>query len=325
MRAIKANVATRNRTVAIVVYDDVTMFEFSCALEVFGSVLSSTGPLYEVLVCGTTRTVTAHNGLQLVVPYGLTQLYRADTIIVPPTEAAEAAPEEVLRALRRAHARGARLVSLCTGVFSLAAAGLMDGRRATTHWTECAELARRFPSMTVDPDVLYVDDGDILTAAGSAASLDLCLHIVRQDHGAEVVTELARELVVPPYRDGGQAQYIERPQPALDEASLFTATLAWASEHLAEPLSVQQLADRSLMSRRTFARHFAASTGTTPYQWLLAQRLRLAQVLLETSDLTVEQVAVRSGFDDASVLRKHFRRLLQTNPQAYRRTFRAAS
>jgi AraC family transcriptional regulator, transcriptional activator FtrA len=324
MRAIKATPPVRNGTVAIVVYDDLTMFEFSCALEVFSSVLKNAGPLYEVLVCGTERTVTAHNGLRLVVPYGLKQLHRADTIVVPPMESAEAAPEEVLRALRRAHARGARLVSLCTGVFSRAAAGLIDGRRATTHWTECAELARRYPSVRVDPDVLYVDDGDILTSAGSAASLDLCLHIVRQDHGAEVVTELARELVVPPYRDGGQAQYIERPQPIRDEANLFSATLTWATEHLAEPLGVQELADRALMSRRTFARNFTASTGTTPYQWLLAQRLRLAQELLETTDLGVDQVATRSGFDDASVLRKHFRRLLQTSPQAYRRTFRAA-
>lgn len=318
-------VATARRTVAILAYDGLSMFEFACAFEVFGNLyVTADGPLYDVLVCGEQPSVVTRSGVTMAVRYSLSQLYRADTIIVTPTDQPAAASEGVLRALRRAHARGARIVSLCTGAFSLAAAGLLDGRRATTHWADCDELAARFPSVIVDPGVLYVDEGDVMTSAGSAASLDLCLHIVRKDHGAEIVTELARELVVPPYRDGGQAQYIQRPQPVLDEANLFTETLTWAAEHLAEPLTVPQLAERALMSRRTFARHFVASTGTTPYQWLLGQRLRLAQELLETTGLPVELIAMQTGFDDVSVLRKHFRRLLQTSPQAYRRTFRAS-
>lgn len=324
MSAITANVAKRRPTVAVLAYDGLAMYEFACAIEVFGSTSEKLGDrLYDVLVCGGQRSVTTRSGLTLAVPYGLAQLYRADTIIVTPTDGPVAAPDEVLRALRRAHARGARIVSLCTGAFSLAAAGLLEGRRATTHWAECDDLAARYPSVTVDPGVLYVDDGDILTAAGSAASMDLCLHIVRTDYGADIVTELARDLVVPLYRDGGQAQYIERPQPEVDQVSLFADSLSWAQEHLAEPISVQQLADRAAMSRRTFARHFAASTGTTPYQWLLGQRLQLAQQLLETTELPIDLVAAGSGFDDVSNLRKHFRRLLRTNPQAYRRTFQA--
>jgi AraC family transcriptional activator FtrA len=324
MSAITANLVERRPTVAILAYDDLAMYEFACAVEVFGSTSAKAGArLYDVLVCGEQRSVTTRSGLTIAVPYRLSQLYRADTVIVTPTDGPVAAPENVLRALRRAHARGARIVSLCTGAFSLAAAGLLDGRRATTHWAECDDLAARFPSVTVDPGVLYVDDGDIMTSAGSAASMDLCLHIVRQDYGADIVTELARDLVVPPYRDGGQAQYIDRPQPDVEQASLFGDTLTWAQEHLAEPISVQQLADRAAMSRRTFARHFAAGTGTTPYQWLLGQRLQLAQQLLETTELPIDLVAANSGFDDVSNLRKHFRRLLRTNPQAYRRTFQA--
>ena len=324
MSAIAATAGRRRPTVAVLAYDDLAMFEFACAVEVFGSTsVKLGGPLYDVLVCGDKRSVVTRSGLTMAVPYGLSQLYRADTIIVTPTDGPVAASEQVLQALRRASARGTRIVSLCTGVFSLGAAGLLEGRRATTHWAECDKLAEQFPSVTVDPDVLYVDDGDILSSAGSGASMDLCLHIVHKDYGADIVTELARELVVPPYRDGGQAQYIDRPRPAdADETSLFAETLAWAQEHLAEPISVQQLADRSAVSRRTFARQFAASTGTTPYQWLLRQRLQLAQQLLETTDLAIDLVAANSGFDDVSNLRKHFRRLLQTSPQAYRRTFR---
>jgi len=212
-------------------------------------------------------------------------------------------------------------MSLCTGAFALAEAGLLDGRRATTHWAECDEFARRHPNVTVDPGVLFVDEGDILTSAGSAASIDLCLHVVRQDHGTEIATQLARQLVVPPQRDGGQAQYIEAPMPELDSASLFAGTVSWLQEHLDQPITVEDLAARSAMSPRTFARRFLASTGTTPYQWLVRQRVQLAQRLLEMSDLPIDSVAEKSGFSTAANLRKHFSRAVRTSPQAYRRTF----
>jgi len=212
-------------------------------------------------------------------------------------------------------------VSLCTGAFAVAAAGLLDGRRATTHWTECAELARRYPRVSVDPGVLFVDEGDMLTSAGSAAGIDLCLHVVRQDYGSEIATQLARQLVVPPQRDGGQAQYIDAPLPDPGSSSLFADTLCWLQEHLGEPVTVEDLAARSAMSPRTFARRFAASTGTTPYQWLLRQRIQLAQRLLETTSLPIDSVAQKSGFSTAANLRKHFSRAVHTSPQAYRRAF----
>jgi len=313
------------RAVAIVVYDGITLFELGVACEVFGTDRSTTFgvPWYRLFVCGVTAgVVTVEGGLQMQVPHGLDQIRRVDTVIVPPTEHVELVPDVVFDALRDAHGRGQRIVSLCTGAFILAGAGLLDGRRATTHWTECDDLARRFPEVAVDPGVLYIDDGDILTSAGSAAGIDLCLHLVRQDYGTEIATQLARQLVVPPQRDGGQAQYIEAPMPALDSTNLFADTLGWLQQHLAEPVTVDDLAARSAMSPRTFARRFLASTGTTPYQWLLRQRVQLAQRLLETSDLPIEVVADRCGFCTAGNLRKHFGRLVHTSPQGYRRTFR---
>ena len=308
---------------AILVYDGVAMFEYAVAYEVFGDdhALGPDIAWYRLLVCGP-GPVRLDSGLRIDAPLGLAQLYRADTIIVPPCERPEGPPEEVRQALRRAHARGARLASLCTGAYVLAAAGLLDGQRATTHWAECAKMAARYPEVKVDPDVLFVDGGDVLTSAGSAASIDLCLHLVRLDLGADVATRVARDLVVPPYRDGGQAQYIDTPVPPERDLDLFADTIAWAQQHLDEPITVDTLAARSAMSRRTFARRFAASTGTTPYQWLLHQRLRLAQRTLETTDLTIDAVAVGSGFLNASNLRKHFARALHTTPQAYRSTFK---
>ena len=316
----------RGGTVALVAYDGLAMFEFGVACDIFGFDWSDefAVPWYRFSVCAADRAaVTVEGGYQLQVPYGLGALRRAGTVLVPPTVSPDRVPAEVLEALRQAHRRGARLVSLCTGAFVLAAAGLLAGRRATTHWSECGDLARLHPDVLVDPAVLYVDTGDILTSAGSAASIDLCLHLVRQDHGAEVAARLARQLVVPPYRDGGQAQYIDTPLPDLDGADLFTGALAWAQEHLDLPLTVEDLASRSAMSRRTFARRFAAATGTTPYQWLLRQRLQLAQRLLETSDLPVDMIAHKTGFSTAANLRKHFGRQVRTSPQAYRHTFQA--
>jgi AraC family transcriptional regulator, transcriptional activator FtrA len=311
-------------TVAAVVYDRLSMFEFGVICDIFGTDRTAEFgvPWYRLAIC-TARPgpVTVDAGLRFEVSQGLDALRDADTVLVPPTDAPERVPDEVFEAIRQAHARGARVISLCTGALVLAASGLLDGRRATTHWSECDLLAQQYPHISVDPGVLYVDGGDILTSAGSAACIDLCLHVIRQDYGAEVAARMARQLVVPPFRDGGQAQYIETPMPVLDTADLFAETMAWVQENLGEPVTVEDLAGRSAMSRRTFARRFVATTGTTPYQWLLRQRLRLAQRLLETSDLPIDSVAQKSGFSTAANLRKHFSRVVRTSPQGYRHTF----
>jgi transcriptional regulator GlxA family with amidase domain len=228
----------------------------------------------------------------------------------------------VLRALRSAADRDRRVVSICTGAFALAAAGLLDGRRAATHWRHADALAARYPSIRVDPDVLYVDEGRVLTSAGVAAGLDLCLHIVRTDHGAEVANGLARRIVVPPHRDGGQAQYVERPVPALESGSL-DATRAWALEHLGEDLTIRAMARHACVSERTFARRFVAETGQTPLQWLLHQRVLLARQLLETTPATVDEIARRCGLGTPANLRAHFRRQVATTPTAYRNAFLA--
>lgn len=311
-------------SVAVVVYDGVTLFELGVATEIFGTDHSPIlgVPWYRFAICGTAKTVTADGGLRLQVPHGLRHLSRADTIVVPPSESPAPVPQDVLAALGRAHRRGARIISLCTGALVLAAAGLLDGRRATTHWSECERLAQN-RAVTVDPSVLYIDDGDILTSAGSAASLDLCLHVVRTDYGAETANRIARLLVVPPHRDGGQAQYIDAPMPTPDALDLFGDTMTWMREHLQDHIAIDQLAHRSAMSQRTFARRFHATTGTSPYQWLLRHRIQHAQILLESTDLPVEQIAQHSGLANATNLRKHFNRTLHTSPQAYRRTFRA--
>jgi AraC family transcriptional regulator, transcriptional activator FtrA len=313
------------RDVAVLVYEQVALFELGVACDIFGPATGTLAgvPWYRLSVCGAAPAVTTDAGFQMTVPGGLDLVRTAGTVIVPPTEAPEQVPAAVLDVLREASEQGRRLVSLCTGAQLLAAAGVLDGRPATTHWAECADLARRYPRVRVDPDVLYVDDGNVLTSAGSAASVDLCLHVVRRDYGSEIATRVARDLVVPPQRDGGQAQYIDHPMPVLHSA--FGDTLAWLQEHLAAEVTVDMLAARAAMSPRTFARRFVAATGTTPYQWLLRERTRLAQRLLETSDLPVEAVATRSGFCTADNLRKHFRRLLRTTPQAYRSAFRPAS
>jgi AraC family transcriptional activator FtrA len=311
--------------VAIVVYDGVTVFELGVACDVFGAEWAAMFgvPWYRSFVCGIRPgPVTTDSGFQILPAYGLDRIRGADSVIVLPTVSFTRVPAELPDVLRQAHARGSRIMSLCTGAFALAEAGLLDGRQATTHWAECEEFARRYPNVTVDPGVLFVDEGDILTSAGSAASIDLCLHVVRQDHGTEIATQLARQLVVPPQRDGGQAQYIEAPMPELDRASLFAGTVSWLQEHLDQPITVEDLAARSAMSPRTFARRFLASTGTTPYQWLVRQRVQLAQRLLEVSDLPIDSVAEKSGFSTAANLRKHFSRAVRTSPQAYRRTFR---
>ena len=314
----------RPHTVAVVVYDEVALFELGVACDVFGDDHGGP-PLYAVSVCGATASVTTDAGLSMRVPHGLDAMRAARTVIVTPTERADQVPAAVLDALREARSRGARIVSLCTGAAILAAAGLLDGHRATTHWSECAALARRYPQVAVDPRVLYVDEGDLLTSAGSAASLDLCLHVVRRDYGAEVAARFARDLVVPPHRDGGQAQYIEAPMLAPGADDLFADTISWLRGNLERDVTVATLATRSAMSPRTFARRFVSSTGTTPYQWIARERVRLAQRLLETTDLPVEVIARDCGLGSAANLRKQFARMLSTSPQAYRRTFTASA
>ena len=306
-------------------------FELAVACEVFGidrSYLAD--PWYEFAVVGggDGGRVQTTGGMIVQTTHGLDTLRRADTIIVTPWESAEddgVVPVEVLDALRDAAERGARLVSFCTGAFVLGAAGLLDGRPVTTHWMHADELERRHPSAAVDPGVLYVDDGQVLTSAGTAASIDLSLHIVRCDHGAEVANAVARAMVVPPHRDGGQAQYVEMPVEHASGPDPLRSTLEWTLDHLDEPLTVDALAARAHMSPRTFARRFRATTGVTPHQWLLRQRVLHAQRLLETTGQPVERVAHAAGFGSAGAMRLHFQRALGTSPQAYRRTFRVKS
>ncbi len=311
--------------VAALVYEGVNAFELGVACEVFGNrEMTALGlPWYRLVVCALgAGQVTVDAGFRIQPDHGLERVGQVGTLIVLPTYDLDRVPGEVFDGLRQAHAGGCRILSFCTGAFLLAEAGLLDGRRATTHWEECDDLAGRYPGVSVDPGVLFVDEGDILTSAGSAASIDLCLHVVRKDRGSDVATQLARQLVVPPQRDGGQAQFIEAPLTTADESGLFAATLAWAQEHLNDPLTVSDLATRSAMSSRTFARRFVSATGSTPHQWLQRQRVHLAQQLLETTDLPIESVAEQSGFCTAANLRKHFSRVVRTSPQAYRYAFR---
>jgi transcriptional regulator GlxA family with amidase domain len=292
--------------------------------EVFGYDRSADGlPTYDFAVAaarpGTVRTDT---GLQIVVEHGLERVATADLVCVLGWEGVETEPEEpLLQALRDAVARGARIMSHCTGAYVVAASGLLDGRTIATHWMHAADLAARYPAVTVDPDVLYVDDDPIFSSAGTAAGIDTCLHLLRREHGAAVANAIARRMVVPPHREGGQAQYVDAAVPDVEEASGLREVLVWAQEHLETDLSVDQLAARALMSPRSFARHFRSATGSTPHAWLLGQRLTRAQHLLEVTDLPVDEVARRSGLGAATTLRHHFSLRFGTSPQAYRRTF----
>jgi transcriptional regulator GlxA family with amidase domain len=322
MRKVSAN---HRHTVAVVVTHDFSPFEFAVACEVFGIDRSADvgAPWYRFLVCAAEPPpITTRMGFTLNTPLGLEGLRRADTIVIPASNRSEP-PAGLITALRRAHKRGARIMSVCSGAFTLAAAGLLDGRPATTHWMYVDEFARLYPKVNLDPGVLYVDDGDILTSAGTAAGIDLCLHVVRLDYGAEAANIVARRMVVPPHRDGGQAQFVREPVPDLLACDPFVETLVWVQEHLDDALSVDELARRSAMSPRTFARRFRNTTGTTPHRWLLRQRIDLAQRLLETTDLSVDLIANRCGFGTAANLRQHFQRIVRTSPNAYRRTFRA--
>ena len=311
--------------VAVAVCDGVSVFELGVVCEVFGVDRTDAGlPGYDFAVCAAEPPPLRSGGGFAVLPaYGLDRLRTAALVAVPHWRSPdERPPEPLLDALRDVVARGGRVMSVCSGAFVLAAAGLLDGRRATTHWRYAAALAARYPLVDVDPNVLYVDAGPVLTSAGTAAGIDLCLHLVREEHGGAVANAVARRMVVPPHRDGGQAQYVDTPVP-LPRRDDLGDVLEWAVEHLDEPLSVDALAARALMSPRTFARRFRAVTGTTPYAWLLHQRTLHAQRLLEAG-LSVEEVARRSGFGSAATLREHFARIRGTSPRAYQRTFAGA-
>lgn len=308
-------------SVALAVTDGMLHYELSVAVEVFGSDLTHlVDPWYDFSLCGS-RPV--HVGrFRLEPDKGLDHLAHADTVIVPGwADTDRDPPVELVEAVRAAHAAGARVASLCTGAFVLGAAGLLDGGRATTHWAHARELARRHPAATVDPDVLFVDNGDVLTSAGKAAAMDLCLHLVRLDHGSAAANKIARRLVVPPHRDGGQAQYIETPVPAQGNHPLG-GLFPWVLERLDQPLTVEDLARQAGMSSRHLGRHFKRLTGTTPLQWLHTQRIRHAQELLETTDATVDTIAAATGMGTATTLRRHFHRGVGVPPDTYRRTFR---
>ncbi|MEJ2852383.1 MULTISPECIES: helix-turn-helix domain-containing protein [unclassified Saccharothrix] len=308
------------RSVAVAATDGMLHFELALAQEVFGNPPAVPTPWYDVAIYGSHP---ARVGRFLVEPdHGLDRLAHADTVIVPALVDVDAdPPADLVDAVRAAHESGARVVSLCTGAFVLAAAGLLDGLRATTHWAHTDQLAARYPRVTVDPDVLYVDNGTVLTSAGKAAALDLCLHLVRRDHGSAVANVVARRLVVPPHRAGGQAQFVSTPVPEQDDHPLADV-LPWAARHLDQPLTVEDLARRANMSSRHLTRHFHAVTGTTPLQWLHTQRLRRAQELLETTDDSIDTIATAAGMGTATTLRRHFHRALGVPPDTYRRTFR---
>ncbi|MEV4866041.1 GlxA family transcriptional regulator [Streptomyces ossamyceticus] len=311
--------------VAAVLMDGVHPFELGVVCEVFGLDRSDEGlPVYDFAVASAEGpTLRTHAGFTISTPYGLDRLDEADLVVVPAGESyvRRIYPADLLEALRRATDRGARVLSVCSGVFVLGAAGLLDGRRCAVHWRHSDELSRQYPRAVVEPDVLYVDEDPVITSAGTAAGIDACLHIVRKEQGPEVANKIARRMVVPPHRDGGQAQYVERPLPR-SQCDTVGEVLAWMERHLDEEVTVEQLAARAHMSPRTFARRFQQETGTTPYRWILRQRVLQAQRLLEATDETMDTIAWRTGFGTAATLRHQFVRALGTTPQAYRRTFR---
>lgn len=307
-------------TIAILALHGVIPFDLSTPCEVFGRVRApGLHSPYVVRVCGEAKVVKA-GAFDIRVQWGLRHLADADTVIVPgvahPTMPIS---DEVLAVIRAAAAGGARIASICSGAFVLAAAGLLDGMRATTHWLAASELADRYPLVTVDPDVLFVDNGRVLTSAGAAAGLDLCLHMVRCDYGAAVAADAARLAVMPLEREGGQAQFIVSEPPSSPQA--LQPLLGWVVQHLSEPWSLEDLAARGSISTRTLNRHFLEQTGTTPLQWVLAQRVRRAQHLLETTGLSVEHVATSVGFGSAATFRERFAKIVGVNPQSYRRSF----
>lgn len=310
-----------NHTVALLAYDGLCTFEFGVAVEVFGLPRPEMTEWYDFRVSAVEPgPLRATGAIQVLADGGLEDLMGAGTIVVPGWKGADVpVPEELRQALLDAHAAGARLVSICSGVFVLAATGLLSGRRATTHWRYAQQLAAAYPDISVQPDVLYVDEGDLLTSAGSAAGLDLCLHIVRRDFGARIANQVARRLVIPPHREGGQAQFVEAPLP--EKRAEISALFDWLRRNLHRELSIETMTERANMSPRTLVRRFHDTVGCAPKQWILRERINRARNLLETSSCSIEKIAAESGFSSAENLRHHFREQLQTTPAAYRRSF----
>ena len=310
-------------TVVVLALDGVLAFDLSTPVEVFGRARLPDGRApYRVRVCGPAGEVDA-GVFSVRVPWGLGALAAADTIVLPGlADPTVPIGEDVRRALRTAAVGGARIASICVGAFTLAATGLLDGRRATTHWAAAAELSRRYPKVEVDPGVLYVDNGQVLTSAGAAAGLDLCLHMIRQDYGSAVAADAARVAVMPLERDGGQAQFIVHEQPGAEGASL-EPLLRWMEENIHRDLTLDHLAARAAMSTRTLNRRFREQTGTTPLQWLHRCRIRRARCLLETTGHPVGRIATQVGFGSQTTFRDRFKRVVGTSPQAYRRAFRS--
>lgn len=311
------------RNVSVIVMPDAAVFELGVVCELFGYDRTAEGlPGYRFSVCSPDgRPVTTHAGFSITPSHDLAPVAEADLVAVVPYDTSRPPPAEVLAALRDAYDRGAWVMSVCTGAFALGAAGLLDGRRCTTHWRHTTRLAGTFPRAQVDPGVLYVADGRVLTSAGTAASVDAGLHLVRLEHGSAVAAMMARRMVVPPHRDGGQAQYIETPMVA-PESETLQPIIDRVMASLADPHTVETMADLAHMAPRTFARRFRAETGVTPHDWLTGQRLLLARRLLEDSDMTIDAIAVRAGFGSSATLRHHFGQRLSTTPQAYRTTFK---
>ncbi|OUC93519.1 helix-turn-helix domain-containing protein [Streptosporangium minutum] len=314
-----------HHAVSVLAFDGMSPFELGCVVEIFGIPRPELDvPWYELRVCAETPAdLRIVGGFTMRAEYGLGAVAGADTVIVPGVaDVSGRVSPELVAALRAAHARGARIVSICSGAFALAEAGLLDGREATTHWKYAELLQHRFPRVRVNPDVLYVDGDDVLTSAGSAAGLDLLVHLVRKDHGPGVANSVARRLVIPPHREGGQAQFIQAAVTPVEDGDAVATAMAWALDHLAEPITVAGLAKVAHMSQRTFIRHFARQTGTSPLRWVIAQRIAASLAVLESTAAPIEEVALSVGFDSPVTFRHHFTRAMRTSPSAYRRAFR---
>lgn len=312
-------------TIAVIAFDGISPFHLSVPCAIFGR--DRTGaeiPEFKLMVCSAEgESLQTSAGFSIETHHGLRALSKAEMIIVPSwRDTAEMPPAALLNALRRAHKRGALIIGLCLGSFVLAAAGLLDGRPATTHWHWADELASRYPLVQLNRDVLYVDDGDIITSAGTAAAIDCCLHIVRMRYGSAITNHIARRMVVSPHRQGGQAQYIKL--PVVSNADHFANVLEWIIKNLDQPHSLDALAQRAVMTRRTFTRRFKQTMGMTVNEWLLNQRLNLAQQLLETTESPLKMIAEKSGFVSPALLRLHFQRTFKISPSGYRREFRGS-
>jgi AraC family transcriptional activator FtrA len=317
----------RNPLVVALVYDGLCAFEFSCAAEVFGLARPELGPdWYRFETCSRGRSVSSQYGMRMRAANGLERLLAAGTIVIPGWQGIDVpVPRAILDALRGAHARGARLLSICSGAFVLAATGLLDGRRATTHWRYAEALQRRYPTICVDPNVLYVDEGSVLTSAGSAAGLDLCLHLVRRDYGSAIANQVARRLVIPPHRDGGQAQFLERPVEDRERKSGQPKSLSVLLDKIrkrpGQSWRIGELARLAAMSERTFMRRFRAATGLSPADWVTRARVDAAREMLENTALPIDHIAERCGLGTPTTLRHHFRKKVGVSPAQYRKRF----